>query len=361
METTTLIPTALHAQHLQAGGKMVAYAGYAMPVSYAGLKEEHHAVRTACGMFDVSHMGEFRVKGPEALNLVQWITSNDASLLTPGKVQYSCMPNERGGIVDDLLVYCISSEEFMLVVNAANRDKDWNWIVQHNEWDAALTDESDAWSLIALQGPQAAAVLQPLCDLPNVESMGYYTFQIGSVCGAPCIVSATGYTGAGGFELYLKNEDAARIWLALLQAGVPPCGLGARDTLRLEAGFCLYGNDIDESTSPIAAGLGWITKFSKRFVNSEALQQEKLLGSRQILRGFIVHERAVPRGGYAIEDAEGRTIGQLTSGTSSPTLGYGIAMGYINSESAKLNQEVFIRIRKNAIPAQVVRPGFLSK
>lgn len=361
METTTLIPTALHAQHLQAGGKMVAYAGYAMPVSYAGLKEEHHAVRTACGMFDVSHMGEFRVKGPEALNLVQWITSNDASLLTPGKVQYSCMPNERGGIVDDLLVYCISSEEYMLVVNAANRDKDWNWIVQHNEWNAELTDESDAWSLIALQGPQAAAALQPLCDLPNVESMGYYTFQIGSVCGAPCIVSATGYTGAGGFELYLKNDDAARIWEALLQAGVPPCGLGARDTLRLEAGFCLYGNDIDETTSPIAAGLGWITKFSKRFVNSEALQHEKQHGSPQILRGFIVHERAVPRGGYAIEDAEGRTIGQLTSGTSSPTLGYGIAMGYINSESAKLNQEVFIRIRKNAIPAQVVRPGFLTK
>jgi aminomethyltransferase len=356
-----LIQTALHAEHTAAGAKMVPYAGYAMPVSYTGLVDEHHAVRNRYGMFDVSHMGEFRVKGPQALELVQHISSNDASKLVPGKVQYSCMPNGKGGIVDDLLVYCVAADEFMLVVNASNRVKDWHWIQQNNSFDAVLTDESDTWSLIALQGPEAAVVLQPLCEDITVGEMGYYTFQFGTVCGRPCLVSATGYTGAGGFELYLKNADAAPVWQALAAAGVPLCGLGARDTLRLEAGFCLYGNDIDESTSPIAAGLGWITKFTKAFVDSERLQTEKENGSNEILRGLVITERGIPRQGYTIENESGEAIGRITSGTSSPTLGHSIAMGYIKTADAKLGNTVYVRIRKNAIPAEVVRPGFLPK
>lgn len=359
--TSPLTQTALHAEHLAAGAKMVPFAGFEMPVSYSGLMDEHHAVRNACGMFDVSHMGEFRIKGPEALQLIQWISSNDASKLTPGKVQYSCMPNGRGGIVDDLLVYCVAPDEFMLVVNASNRLKDWDWIQSNNSFDAELSDESDTWSLIALQGPKAAEALAPLAPDGDVADMGYYTFQFGTVCGRPCLISATGYTGAGGFELYLKNDDAPVVWRALAEAGVPPCGLGARDTLRLEAGFCLYGNDIDESTSPIAAGLGWITKFTKSFVDSERLQAEKVSGSPAVLRGFEVTERGIPRQGYTIENAEGDAIGRITSGTSSPTLGHSIALGYVDASSAELGNTVYIRIRKNAIPAQVVRPGFLKK
>lgn len=340
---------------------MVPYAGYEMPVSYTGLVDEHHAVRNRYGMFDVSHMGEFRVKGPEALDLVQHISSNDASKLHPGKVQYSCMPNGKGGIVDDLLVYCVSRDEFMLVVNASNRIKDWDWIQQNNSFDASLSDESDTWSLIALQGPQAAEVLQPLCEDVEVGDMGYYTFQFGTVCGRPCLISATGYTGAGGFELYLKNADAPIVWRALAEAGVPLCGLGARDTLRLEAGFCLYGNDIDETTSPIAAGLGWITKFTKSFIDSERLKADKENGTPEILRGLVITERGIPRQGYTIENAAGETIGRITSGTSSPTLGHSIAMGYIHASDAALGNTVYVRIRKNAIPAEVVRPGFLPK
>lgn len=340
---------------------MVPYAGYEMPVTYTGLVDEHHAVRNRYGMFDVSHMGEFRVKGPEALDLVQHISSNDASKLHPGKVQYSCMPNGKGGIVDDLLVYCVAQDEFMLVVNASNRIKDWHWIQQNNSFDASLSDESDTWSLIALQGPQAAEVLQPLCEDVEVGEMGYYTFQFGTVCGRPCLISATGYTGAGGFELYLKNADAPIVWRALAEAGVPLCGLGARDTLRLEAGFCLYGNDIDETTSPIAAGLGWITKFTKSFIDSERLKADKENGTPEILRGLVITERGIPRQGYTIENAAGETIGRITSGTSSPTLGHSIAMGYIHASDAALGNTVYVRIRKNAIPAEVVRPGFLPK
>jgi len=362
METATpiLIPTALHAAHLAAGGKMVEYAGYTMPVSYAGLVEEHNAVRNACGMFDVSHMGEFRIKGVGALDLIQWITTNDASKLTPGKVQYSCMPNGRGGIVDDLLVYCINPEEFLLVVNAANKQKDWDWIQSQNRWQAEIADESNEWSLIALQGPKAATTLQPLC-FESIGEMGYYTFQMGEVCGKPCLISATGYTGAGGFELYLRNDDVLAVWEALVDAGVPPCGLGARDTLRLEAGFCLYGNDIDDTTSPISAGLGWITKFTKDFVDCQKLASEKENGSPEILRGLVMRERGIPRSGYLLENEAGKTIGRVTSGTSSPTLGHGIAMGYIQRDCAELGNEVFVRIRKNAVPAEVVRPGFLPK
>jgi aminomethyltransferase len=359
--TSPLTLTALHKEHQAAGAKMVPYAGFEMPVSYAGLVIEHNAVREACGMFDVSHMGEFRVRGAQALDLIQHVTSNDASKLAPGKVQYSCMPNGQGGIVDDLLVYCIAEDEYMLVVNASNRLKDFQWIHDHNSFDAVVTDESDAWSLIALQGPDAASVLAPLNSGPDIAAMGYYTFDFGTVCGRPCLISATGYTGAGGFELYLKNDDAAPVWQALMDANVQPCGLGARDTLRLEAGFCLYGNDIDDSTSSIAAGLGWITKFTKPFIDSERLQAEKESGSPELLRGLVITERGIPRTGYTIENADSETIGRVTSGTSSPTLGHSIAMGYITSSEAHLGNTVFVRIRKNAIPAEVVRPGFLKK
>ena len=357
----SLNQTSLYGNHLRLGAKMVAFTGFEMPVSYAGLTEEHHAVRNACGVFDVSHMGEFRLRGTEALQLIQWITSNDAATLAPGQVQYSCMPNGRGGIVDDLLVYCVSTEEYMLVVNASNRTKDWNWITSQNRWDVTLDDESDLWSLIAVQGPEAAALLQPFSDLPRLQEMKYYTFSHGHVFGQHAIISATGYTGAGGFELYVRNESAAEVWEGLLAAGATPCGLGARDTLRLEAGFCLYGNDIDETTSPIEAGLGWITKFSNDFVDRDFLEAQKKDGTALIFRGFKMLERGIPRQGYPIENTAGETIGRITSGTQSPTLGMGIAMGYIDRESGKLGKEVHIRIRKNAVPAVVVRPGFLPK
>ncbi len=356
-----LIQTALHDEHISAGAKMVNYAGFEMPVSYAGVVTEHHAVRKSCGMFDVSHMGEFRITGSQALDLAQHITTNDVSRLTPGMVQYSCMPNGRGGIVDDLLVYCIASDEFLLVVNAANRMKDLHWINKNNSFNAQLTDESEAWSLIALQGPEAASVLAPHSSGASLNDMQYYTFDFGTVCGRPCLISATGYTGAGGFELYLKNDDAVPVWQALTRAGVQHCGLGSRDTLRLEAGFCLYGNEIDDSTSPISAGLSWITKFTNPFINSEQLKAEKALGSPELLRGLVITERGIPRTGYAIENINGETIGRVTSGTSSPTLGYSIAMGYVAKEEAEIGNTVYVRIRKNAIPAEVVRPGFLKK
>ncbi len=353
--------TALHKNHLEAGAKMVPFAGFDMPVSYAGLVQEHHAVRNSCGMFDVSHMGEFRIKGPEALELIQWITSNDASKLHPGKVQYSCMPNGKGGIVDDLLIYCLSPTEFMLVVNASNRKKDWDWIASQNQWNADVTDESEEWSLIAVQGPEASHYLQPIVKEAGINEMSYYTFQNATIHEKPVLLSATGYTGAGGFEIYLPNDQASGVWKSLLDAGVEPCGLGARDTLRMEAGFCLYGNDIDDNTSPIAAGLGWITKFTHAFVDSERFEKEKEEGSRQLLRGLMLQERGIPRQGYAIESATGEVIGHITSGTQSPTLGQGIAMGYIQRDYAGLKETVWIRIRKKTIPARVMRPGFLPK
>lgn len=353
--------TILHQHHLDAGAKMVAYAGFEMPVSYAGLIQEHNSVRNACGMFDVSHMGEFRVKGPEAIELIQWISSNDAGKLQAGKVQYSCMPNGSGGIVDDLLIYCISEVDFMLVVNASNREKDWNWIASQNRWNASVSDESDNWSLIAVQGPHALAYLQPLSASSGLDEMEYYTFREDAIVGKSAFISSTGYTGAGGFEIYLPNEHAGAVWEALLKAGVEPCGLGARDTLRMEAGFCLYGNDIDDSTSPLAAGLGWIVKFNKDFVDGKRLAKEKEQGSPLLLRGFVLEERGIPRQGYEIESPSGQVIGHITSGTQSPTLGYGIAMGYIQQEFAALNSSVKIRIRKNAVAARVTRPGFLAK
>ncbi len=353
--------TALHQNHIDAGAKMVPFAGFDMPVSYAGLIQEHNAVRESCGMFDVSHMGEFRIKGPEALELIQWITTNDASKLEAGKVQYSCMPNGRGGIVDDLLVYCLNKNEFILVVNASNRAKDWEWIASNNHWNAEVTDESDEWSLIAVQGPNAAEYLQPLVNEAGIGDMAYYTFQTATVGGKTVLLSATGYTGAGGFEIYLPNAQAQGVWNALLDAGVEPCGLGARDTLRMEAGFCLYGNDIDDTTSPIAAGLGWITKFSKKFVDADRFAEEKESGSKELLRGLVLQERGIPRQGYGIESADGEIIGRITSGTQSPTLGYGIAMGYVLRDAGSLDEIVYIRIRKKAIPARIVRPGFLPK
>ncbi len=353
--------TALHQNHIDAGAKMVPFAGFDMPVSYAGLIQEHNAVRESCGMFDVSHMGEFRIKGPEALELIQWITTNDASKLEAGKVQYSCMPNGRGGIVDDLLVYCLNKNEFILVVNASNRAKDWEWIASNNHWNAEVTDESDEWSLIAVQGPNAAEYLQPLVNEAGIGDMAYYTFQTATVGGKTVLLSATGYTGAGGFEIYLPNAQAQGVWNALLDAGVEPCGLGARDTLRMEAGFCLYGNDIDDTTSPIAAGLGWITKFSKKFMDADRFAEEKESGSKELLRGLVLQERGIPRQGYGIESADGEIIGRITSGTQSPTLGYGIAMGYVLRDAGSLDEIVYIRIRKKAIPARIVRPGFLPK
>ena len=358
---SAVLKTALHQNHIDAGAKMVPFAGFDMPVSYAGLIQEHNAVRESCGMFDVSHMGEFRIKGPEALELIQWITTNDASKLEAGKVQYSCMPNGRGGIVDDLLVYCLNKNEFILVVNASNRAKDWEWIASNNHWNAEVTDESDEWSLIAVQGPNAAEYLQPLVNEAGIGDMAYYTFQTATVGGKTVLLSATGYTGAGGFEIYLPNAQAQGVWNALLDAGVEPCGLGARDTLRMEAGFCLYGNDIDDTTSPIAAGLGWITKFSKKFVDADRFAEEKESGSKELLRGLVLQERGIPRQGYGIESADGEIIGRITSGTQSPTLGYGIAMGYVLRDAGSLDEIVYIRIRKKAIPARIVRPGFLPK
>lgn len=359
--TTLLEQTPLHAEHVRSGAKLVPFAGYEMPVSYAGLVEEHHAVRNHCGLFDVSHMGEFFVSGPGALELLQYATSNDVARLKPGQVQYSCMPNGQGGIVDDVLVYRLDEDAYMLVVNASNRAKDLAWLHELNRWDATVEDRSEAYALLALQGPGAADVLRPLADGPDPAELAYYTFRRGTVCGRPALISATGYTGAGGFELYLAPADAPAVWEALLAAGVPPCGLGARDTLRLEAGFCLYGNDIDDTTSPIEAGLGWITKFTKDFVDRERLASQKSAGTARVLRGLRVLDRGIPRHGYTVEDADGTPIGEVTSGTMSPTLGYGIGLAYLSADSAELGNHVFVRVRNNALRAEVVRPGFLPR
>lgn len=362
METTELKLTPLDAEHEALGAKMVPFAGYRMPVTYAGLTEEHHSVRQRVGMFDVSHMGEFIVQGPGALDLIQWITTNDASKLVDGQVQYSCMPNGEGGIVDDLLVYRFNAESFMLVVNASNLEKDWAWITGQNRFDATIEDRSEQFALIAVQGPEATAAVAPHFEGTDAPGdLKYYTFTEGLFAGVPTICSATGYTGAGGYELYVPTEQAVTVWKALLEAGVPPCGLGARDTLRLEAGFCLYGNDIDDTTSPISAGLGWITKFTKDFVDRERFEAEKANGSAQQLRGLVITERGIPRQGYQVEDAEGAVIGRVTSGTMSPTLGHAIGLAYLAGENAQLGSTVHVRIRNKTVPAQVVRPGFLPR
>ncbi|QJD96413.1 glycine cleavage system aminomethyltransferase GcvT [Mucilaginibacter robiniae] len=357
--------TALTPIHIQEGAKMVPFAGYNMPVQYAGINAEHDTVRKAVGVFDVSHMGEFILKGEGALNLIQQVTSNDASKLYDGKVQYSCLPNEQGGIVDDLLVYRIDEKTYMLVVNASNIEKDWEWISKYNSYGVEMKDISDRTSLLAIQGPKATEALQSLTDI-DLASMEYYTFKKGTFAGIDnVLVSATGYTGAGGFEIYFDNEHAEHIWKAVFEAGAPfgikPIGLGARDTLRLEMGFCLYGNDIDDTTSPLEAGLGWITKFSKPFTNSEALQQQKQQGISQKLVGFEMVERGIPRHNYEIVDAEGNNIGRVTSGTQSPSLQKAIGMGYVNATFTKEGSEIYIKIRDNKIKAQVVKLPFASQ
>ena len=354
--------TALTEKHISLGAKMVPFAGYNMPVQYEGINAEHATVRNTVGVFDVSHMGEFILKGENALDLIQRVTSNDASKLHDGKVQYSCLPNKDGGIVDDLLVYRIDEKTYMLVVNASNIDKDWNWIQQFNTDNVEMHNISDQTSLLAIQGPKAADALQSLTTI-DLASMEYYTFKKGTFAGVEnVVVSATGYTGAGGFEIYFENKYADQIWDAIFKAGaeygIKPIGLGARDTLRLEMGFCLYGNDIDDATSPIEAGLGWITKFTKAFTNSEALLAQKEAGVQRKLIGFEMIDRGIPRHDYPIVDAEGNVIGKVTSGTQSPSLQKAIGMGYVNKELAKEGTEIFIDIRNNKIKAKVVKFPF---
>jgi len=353
---------ALNNVHQQLGAKMVPFAGFSMPVQYAGVNIEHETVRKAVGVFDVSHMGEFILKGEGALDLIQKVTSNDASKLFDGKVQYSCLPNEQGGIVDDLLVYRIDEKTYMLVVNASNIEKDWNWISEHNTFGVEMKDISGRTSLLAVQGPKATEALQALTEV-DLASMEYYTFTKGVFAGVGnVLISATGYTGAGGFELYFDNEHAEEIWNKIFEAGEPygikPIGLAARDTLRLEMGFCLYGNDIDDTTSPLEAGLGWITKFTKDFVNSENLATQKQNGIERKLVGFEMIDRGIPRHDYEIADAEGNVIGKVTSGTQSPSLQKAIGMGYVQTGFTNEGKEIFINIRNNKVKAKVVKFPF---
>ena len=357
--------TALSQKHIALGAKMVPFAGYNMPVSYTGLNDEHAAVRNSVGVFDVSHMGEFILKGEHALALIQKVTSNDASVLTDGKAQYSCLPNTNGGIVDDLIVYRIDEKTYMLVVNASNIDKDWNWIKQHDTFGVDMQNISERTSLLAIQGPNAMATLQKLTDIKLAE-IPYYSFVKGKFNGIDnVVVSNTGYTGAGGFEIYFDNEHAIDMWDSIFDAGkefgIKPIGLGARDTLRLEMGFCLYGNDIDDTTSPIEAGLGWITKFTKDFTNRTAIEKQKTDGVSKKLVGFEMIDRGIPRHDYQIADANGNIIGKVTSGTQSPTLNIALGMGYVNKEFAKADSEIFIMIRDKAIKAKVTKMPFLKK
>lgn len=354
--------TALSHVHEALGAKMVPFAGYNMPVQYEGVTIEHETVRKGVGVFDVSHMGEFFLKGENALALIQKISSNDASKLVPGKAQYSCMPNADGGIVDDLIIYMIAENEYMLVVNASNIEKDWNWISQHNDLNVDMENRSEDWSLLAIQGPKAAEAMQSLTSV-DLSTIKFYTFEITDFAGIPnVVVSATGYTGSGGFEVYVKNEDVEQLWNKVFEAGkdwgIKPIGLAARDTLRLEMGYCLYGNDIDDTTSPLEAGLGWITKFTKDFVNAEALKQQKEEGVTRKLVAFELTERGVPRHDYEIVDADGNNIGRVTSGTMSPSLGIGIGLGYVTIENSKIDSEIFIQVRKKQLSAKVVKLPF---
>ncbi|WP_372916956.1 glycine cleavage system aminomethyltransferase GcvT [Salegentibacter sp.] len=353
---------ALDAIHKSLNAKMVPFAGYNMPVSYEGVNIEHQTVREKLGVFDVSHMGEFLISGSKALELIQKVCSNDASKLTDGKAQYTCMPNETGGIVDDLIVYRINEEKYLLVVNSSNIEKDWNWISQHNSMEATMRDMSDELSLLAIQGPKAAEAMQSLTEV-DLQNMKFYTFEVAEFAGVDkVIISATGYTGSGGFEIYFRNEDAVEIWEKIMTAGkdfgIKPIGLAARDTLRLEMGYCLYGNDIDDTTSPIEAGLGWITKFTKDFVNAENLKKEKEEGPKRKLIAFELDERGIPRQGYDIADENGKVIGQVTSGTMSPSLEKGIGLGYVPAEVAGIGNKIQIQIRKKAIPATQVKLPF---
>lgn len=364
MENTELRKTALTHIHEALGAKMVPFAGYYMPVQYQGLTEEHHTVRNHLGVFDVSHMGEFFLRGENALALIQKVTSNDAAKLYDGKVQYSCMPNGKGGIVDDLLVYRISANEYMLVVNASNIQKDWNWISSHNDLGVEMINESDSLSLLAVQGPKALGCMQSLTSM-SLTDMEYYTFKTGPFAGFDnIIVSTTGYTGAGGCEIYFPNHAAEKIWAAVMEAGasegIKPIGLGARDTLRLEMGFCLYGNDIDDTTSPLEAGLGWITKFTKDFIDANFLKDQKSKGLTRKLVGFEMVERGIPRHGYEVVDADMNVIGVVTSGTQSPSLNKAIGMAYVPADKTSPGNEILINIRGKAIKAQVCSLPFYS-
>ncbi|MCM5663407.1 glycine cleavage system aminomethyltransferase GcvT [Galbibacter mesophilus] len=355
--------TALTDTHIKLGAKMVPFAGYNMPVQYEGVNIEHETVRKHLGVFDVSHMGEFLVSGPNALTLIQKVSSNDAEKLSIGKAQYSCLPNEDGGIVDDLIIYKIKEEQYLLVVNASNIEKDWNWISKYNEAiGAEMRNISDDYSLLAIQGPKAVEAMQSLTPV-DLSAIKFYHFEVAEFAGIEhVIISATGYTGSGGFEIYCKNSEVAQVWDKVLEAGkdfgIKPIGLAARDTLRLEMGYCLYGNDIDDSTSPIEAGLGWITKFTKDFVNSEALKKQKEEGVSKKLVGFEITEKGIPRHGYEILNTEDEVIGNVTSGTMSPSLGKGIGLGYVSTENATVGTTIYLQIRKKKVAAKVVKLPF---
>lgn len=357
--------TALTHVHEKLGAKMVPFAGYNMPVQYEGVNAEHETVRNGVGVFDVSHMGEFLLTGENALALIQKVTSNDASVLEIGRAQYSCLPNNDGGIVDDLIVYRMKEDQYLLVVNASNIEKDWNWIASHNDLGVDMRNLSDEYSLLAIQGPKAVEAMQSLTSV-DLAAIKYYHFEVGPFAGIDnVIISATGYTGSGGFEIYCKNSEVEQVWHKVFEAGaafgIKPIGLAARDTLRLEMGFCLYGNDINDNTSPIEAGLGWITKFTKEFTNSENLKKQKEAGVTRKLIGFELIERGIPRHDYEIVDANGNNIGIVTSGTMAPSLGKGIGMGYVATEFAAVDSEIFIQIRNNKVKAKVVKMPFYKK
>tara|TARA_B110000967_G_scaffold80856_1_gene83601 strand:- start:245 stop:1321 length:1077 start_codon:yes stop_codon:yes gene_type:complete len=355
--------TALTSTHIDLGAKMVEFAGYYMPLQYEGLGIEHETVRNDVGVFDVSHMGEFLISGPNALDLIQKVSSNDATKLTVGKAQYSCLPNDQGGIVDDLIIYKIKEEQYLLVVNASNMQKDWDWISKHNTVGAEMKDLSIDYSLLAIQGPKAVEAMQSLTSV-DLAAIAFYNFEVADFAGIDnVIISATGYTGSGGFEIYCKNSEVKQIWDKVFEAGaefgIKPIGLAARDTLRLEKGYCLYGNDINDSTSPLEAGLGWVTKFTKDFVNSDNLKAQKEAGVTRKLVGFEMLERGIPRHDYPIVNADGKEIGIVTSGTMSPSLNKGIGMGYVAKELSTPDSEIYIQVRKKQLKAKVVKMPFL--
>ena len=356
---------ALNDKHIALGAKMVPFAGFEMPVTYDSINVEHETVREKVGVFDVSHMGEFLISGPNALDLIQKISSNDAGTLTIGRAQYSCMPNGKGGIVDDLIIYKIKDEQYLLVVNASNIEKDWNWISSHNSFNAEMKNLSDDYSLLAIQGPKAVEAMQSLTSI-DLSQIAYYHFEVADFAGIEhVIISATGYTGSGGFEIYCKNADVEQLWNQVFEAGakygIKPIGLAARDTLRLEMGYCLYGNDIDDYSTPLEAGLGWITKFTKEFTNSENLKKQKENGVARKLIAFEMQERSVPRHYYEIVDSQGNVIGIVTSGTMSPSMNVGIGLGYVPTSFSALDSDIYIRIRKNDVPAKVVKLPFYKK
>lgn len=365
MISKTMKQVPLQHVHEALGAKMVPFAGFNMPVQYEGVNIEHETVRNGVGVFDVSHMGEFLLTGEKALDLIQKVSSNDASVIKIGKAQYACLPNDKGGIVDDLIIYRIKEDQYLLVVNASNIDKDWDWISKHNDMGVDMRNLSDDYALLAIQGPKSIEAMQSLTSA-NLSEIPFYSFEVADFAGIDnVIISATGYTGSGGFEIYCKNDEVEQIWNKVFEAGksfgIKPIGLAARDTLRLEMGFCLYGNDIDDTTSPLEAGLGWVTKFTKDFINSDNLKKQKEEGVKRKLVGFELLEKGIPRHDYEIVDKNGNTIGKVTSGTMAPSLGKGIGLGYVTMEHSKVDSEIYIRIRKNDVPAKVVKTPFYKK